>query len=110
MFMTQLWDSQGMHTMTIPPIPSHNDDCEYPWQQGPALLDLLREWDGNTDFELPDDRPQEPNRLRFTGGSMEGIVSHWNGPSSLDEQAEARAVCPVLDALPQFVHKHGIPA
>jgi hypothetical protein len=54
-------------------------DAGLPWEQGAPIFPALQSWDGRPPFELPDEPPPEPNRLRFSGGSLEGIMGHWSG-------------------------------
>jgi hypothetical protein len=90
-------------TSSSDPNRTNSPNTDRPWESGPPLLSVLRERDGNPEFQLPDEPPHEPNRLRFSSGSLEGIALHWPEPAAPDEQSEARAVYTVLDALKELV-------
>jgi hypothetical protein len=62
----------------------------WPWQTGPAILDVLRGWRGDEPCQLPDEPASAPNQIRFAAGAWDGILGHH--VSGLDEQQEARLV------------------
>lgn len=60
--------------------------------QGPALLDLIRAWDGKHELDLPDGELSDWDlgEIRFADGALDGILlNHTLSPE--DEESESRA-------------------
>lgn len=58
-----------------------------PWDSGPALLALVRGWDGRAALDLPDE-PAPPGGLRWAAGALDGVATHHMG---VDEAGAAEA-------------------
>ena len=67
--------------------------------QAPALLDLIRAWDGKHDLDLPDGdlTDWDLGEIRYADGALDGILlNHAIAPE--DEESEARAAS-LVDAV-----------
>ncbi|MHA1538095.1 MAG: hypothetical protein ACTSUD_11120 [Alphaproteobacteria bacterium] len=60
--------------------------------EAPALLDLIRAWDGKQEFDLPDGEMTgwDLGEIRFAGGALDGILLNQLVPPE-DEESESRA-------------------
>lgn len=60
--------------------------------EAPALLDLIRAWDGKHDLDLPDGElaDWDLGEIRFAGGALDGILLNHAIPPE-DEESESRA-------------------
>jgi hypothetical protein len=72
-----------------------------PWNAGPALYEVIRDWDGSSPCELPDEASGDAGQIRFAPGAWDGILGHH--VSGLDEQEEARLIARLVAALDRLI-------
>lgn len=68
-----------------------------PWQPGPPILELIRDWDGHEPLGLPDESPPSADTIRFAPGAQDGILTHHMHPDA--ERNQAKLVAGILAAL-----------
>src|SRR4051794_37093264 len=84
------------------------DASPRPWDAGPPILDLVRDWDGTQPLELPDEAAASDDRVRFASGAWDGILPHHMAASG--EHDEARHIHRALDALRRLIRSGDDPA
>jgi hypothetical protein len=64
-----------------------------PWQSGESILEAVRRYAAQPGeaFDLPDEPPRDPAKLRWSPGSWDGVVGHHMGPSHEEDGLIARA-------------------
>ena len=78
---------------------------ERPWEQGPPLFNALQHYDGDPDFELPDQPEFSQSELQFAGGALDGIFTHHTGWS--DEAKKTELLNSFISALQRLIATNG---
>jgi hypothetical protein len=70
-----------------------------PWAEARPIFSALKEWNGDSSFELPDEPEASQTKIRFAGGALDGIFSHHIESSGDDKRND------ILDRIMFALHR-----